>query len=49
MGKVDKKLLFGILSAISFISILFMPVGSDYWIYLLILGIIFGIIWYKGK
>jgi len=49
MGKVNKKLLFGILSAISFISILFTPAGSDVWILLLILGVAFGIAWYKSK
>ena len=46
---MNKKLLFGILSIIFFISILFTPADSDYWIYLLILGVIFGIAWYKFK
>lgn len=46
---MDKKLLFGTLSAVSFASILFMPADSSAWIYLLILGIIFAIGWYKAK
>jgi len=40
---MEKKMVFGILSIISFVSILFTLEGSSSWIYLLILGIIFGI------
>jgi hypothetical protein len=46
---MEKKMLFGGLSLISFLSILFMPADSSAWIYLLILGIIFAIGWYKLK
>jgi len=46
---MEKKMVFGILSIISFVSILFTLEGSSSWIYLLILGIIFVIGWYKFK
>ena len=46
---MEKKILFGILSIISLVSILFTPENSNAWIYLLVLGILFGIGWYKFK
>lgn len=46
---MDKKPLFGALSAISFISILFMPSNSSAWIYFSILGVVFGLVGYKIK
>lgn len=39
----------GLLSLVSFIAILFLPQGSNYWIYAAILGIVFGAIWWVKK
>ncbi len=46
---MEKKMLFGGLSVLSFVSILFMPADSEFWKWLVFLGIIFGILWYFTK
>jgi len=46
---MDKKHVFAALSLVSFASILFMPSGSIAWIYMLLLGVVFGIIWFFMK
>jgi hypothetical protein len=46
---MEKEMLFGGLSLICFASILFVPENSNSWIWLVILGLIFGILWYKFK
>lgn len=46
---MDRAKILLTLSVISFVSILFMPQGTLYWIYLLILGIIFGVAWWMNK
>jgi len=45
---MEKKHIFGILSILSFVAILFMPPDSKAWIYFLVLGVIFGIGWFKS-
>jgi len=47
--KMEKKLIFGALSILSFASILFFPSDSNDWIWFAFLGIIFAIGWYKSK
>jgi len=44
MGKIE--FLKGI-SALFFLSILFLPSNSKAWIYFLALGILFGILWFR--
>jgi hypothetical protein len=46
---MEKKAIFGGLSLISFVLILFTPIDSKLWVYLLILGVVFGIGWFKFK
>ena len=45
---MDKKQLLAELSIVSFALILFMPQDSKAWLYLLFLGIVFGIWWMKN-
>ncbi|MBS3086263.1 hypothetical protein J4422_01015 [Candidatus Pacearchaeota archaeon] len=45
---MEKKQLFGVLALVSFIAIFFMPPDSKAWIYFLVLGVIFGIGWFKS-
>ena len=42
---MEKKTIFGVLSALFLIAILFTPSDSNVWVYFAILGIIFGIGW----
>ena len=44
-----KSQILGILTLAAFGAILFTPSGTNYWIYALILGIIFGIFWFVRK
>lgn len=46
---MEKKQILGIASLVSFLCIPFVPSGSNVWIYLIILGIFFGILWIKLK
>jgi len=46
---MGKSGIFGVISAISFISILFMPTDSTAWQWLLLSGILFGAIWWAKK
>jgi len=45
---MERKQVFGLLSIISLVAIFFMPPDSKAWIYFLILGLIFGIGWFKS-
>ncbi|MBS3070696.1 hypothetical protein J4407_00130 [Candidatus Pacearchaeota archaeon] len=46
---MKKKEIFGILAVVSLISMLLTPIDSTYWIYFLVIGIFFGILWIKSK
>jgi len=45
---MERKTVLGGLSLLFFISIFFTSTDSNLWIYFLILGIIFGIGWFKS-
>ncbi len=44
-----KSTVLALLSLGAFTAILFTPSGTNYWIYSLILGIIFGLFWFLRK
>ncbi len=44
-----KSQVFGFISLAAFGAILFTPSGTNYWIYALVLGLIFGIFWFAKK
>ncbi|MEX2017111.1 MAG: hypothetical protein WD876_01420 [Candidatus Pacearchaeota archaeon] len=46
---MKKKIIFGVLAVLSFVSILFFPSDSNDWIWFAFLGLIFAIGWYKEK
>jgi hypothetical protein len=46
---MDNKTLFGMLAGISFFAILFTEQGTDTWKLFGLVGLIFGIFWFKGK
>jgi len=45
---MERKAIFGGLSLLSFAAILFAPADSELWVYFLIIGVIFGILWFKS-
>ncbi len=46
---MEKTAIFGMISLLSFIAILFTPTDSNAWQWLLLLGIFFGAIWWAKK
>ena len=46
---MDKRNIFGGLSLLALAAVLFSPGDSSLWVWFLILGIIFGLIWLKMK
>ncbi|HTZ41920.1 MAG TPA: hypothetical protein VMC07_01800 [Candidatus Omnitrophota bacterium] len=46
---MGKSHILGMLSIACFTAILFNPKGTNYWIWLLVLGILFGFLWFIMK
>ncbi|MBI2044145.1 hypothetical protein HYT24_02165 [Candidatus Pacearchaeota archaeon] len=46
---MKRKDAFGVIAALFLISTLFMPQDSNWWIYMLVIGVVFGILWLVWK
>ncbi|MFH1325705.1 MAG: hypothetical protein ABIH49_02975 [archaeon] len=46
---MEKKNIAGLFSIISFAGVLFTPSDSNIWIIFLILGVLFGVVWFMGN
>ncbi len=46
---MDNKTVIGLLAMFSFLAILFTEQGQDTWKFFFVLGLMFGIFWYRKK